>query len=56
MPSIEGIRMPLNLYVVLKEPGPLAGMSYPGPLTPWENIGEAGFSSVVCLCDSQVPL
>lgn len=55
MPSIDGIRMPLNLYVVLKEPGPLAGMSYPGPRTPWENIGEAGFSSVVCLCDFQVP-
>ena len=54
MPVIEGIRIPLNLYVVLKEPSLLAGMSYPGTRTPWEKIGDAGFSNVVCLCDSKV--
>lgn len=54
MPVIDGIRIPLNLYVVLKEPALLAGMSYPGMRTPWENIGGAGFSGVVCLCDSKV--
>ena len=54
MPEIDGIRIPLNLYVVLKEPALLAGMSYPGMRTPWENIGNAGFSGVVCLCDSEV--
>ena len=54
MPVIEGIRIPLNLYVVLKEPVLLAGMSHPGMRTPWEKIGDAGFSSVVCLCDSKV--
>jgi len=54
MPVIDGIRIPLNLYVVLKEPAPLAGMSYPGIRTPWEKIGNAGFSGIVCLCDSEV--
>ncbi|MDY9925122.1 tyrosine-protein phosphatase [Methanosarcina sp.] len=54
MPVIDGIRIPLNLYVAIKEPALLAGMSYPGMRTPWENIGDAGFSGVVCLCDSKV--
>jgi len=54
MPAIDGIRIPLNLYVVLKEPALLAGMSYPGMRTPWNNIRDAGFSGVVCLCDSKV--
>jgi len=54
MPAIEGIRVPMNFYVVLKEPAPLAGMSYPRMHTPWEKIGNAGFSSIVCLCDSEV--
>ncbi len=44
----------MNFYVVLKEPVPLAGMSYPSAYTPWEKIRNAGFSSVVCLCDSEV--
>lgn len=54
MPAIEGISIPLNLYVILKEPAMLAGMSYPGMRTPWKNIRAAGFSSIVCLCDSKV--
>jgi protein-tyrosine phosphatase len=54
MPLIDGIRIPMNLYVVLKEPALLAGMSYPGTRTPWVKIGDAGFSNVVCLCDSKV--
>lgn len=54
MPAIKGIRIPLNLYVVLKEPALLAGMSYPGTRTPWKNISDAGFSSIVCLCDSKI--
>jgi protein-tyrosine phosphatase len=55
MPMIEGIRVPMNFYVVLKDPALLAGMSYPAMHTPWEKIGDAGFSGVVCLCDSEVP-
>jgi len=54
MPSIEGIRIPLNFYIVLKEPVLLAGMSRPGKSTPWEKIGEAGFSNIVCLSDPEV--
>ncbi|WP_239450961.1 protein-tyrosine phosphatase family protein [Methanosarcina horonobensis] len=54
MPSIEGIRIPLNFYIVLKEPVLLAGMSRPRKATPWEKIGEAGFSNVVCLSSSEV--
>lgn len=54
MPVIDGIRIPFNLYVVLKEPALLAGMSYPGMRTPWKNMGNAGFSGVVCLCGSKV--
>ena len=54
MPSIEGIRIPLNFYVVLKEPVLLAGMSHPRKATPWEKIGEAGFSNVVCLSSPEV--
>jgi protein-tyrosine phosphatase len=54
MPKIEGIRIPINLYVVLKEPVLLAGMSNPRMNTPWEKIGNAGFSNVVCLSDYKV--
>lgn len=54
MPAIDGVKIPLNLYVVLKEPALLAGMSYPEMRTPWKNIRDAGFSGVVCLCDSKV--
>lgn len=54
MPVIEGIRIPLNFYVILKEPVPLAGMSYPRMYTPCEKIRNAGFSGIVCLCDSEV--
>ncbi len=54
MPKIGGIRIPANLYVVLKEPALLAGMSLPGKSTPWEKIGDAGFSNVVCLSHLKV--
>ena len=36
MPVIEGIRIPLNIYIILKEPMLLAGMSYFGMRTPWK--------------------
>jgi protein-tyrosine phosphatase len=54
IPKIDDIRIPYNLYVVLKEPALLAGMSRPGNSTPWERIGDAGFSNVVCLSNSKV--
>lgn len=54
MPKIDGIRIPANLYIVLKEPALLAGMAFPGKSTPWEKIRDAGFSNVVCLSYSRV--
>lgn len=54
MPQIEGFRIPINLYVVLKEPVLLAGMPYPRMNMDWEMIGSAGFSNVVCLSDNKV--
>ena len=54
MPKIDGIKIPANLYVVLKKPALLAGMALPGKSTPWEKIGDAGFSNVVCLSHSKV--
>jgi protein-tyrosine phosphatase len=54
MPVIDGIRIPEDLYAVLKDPFLLAGMSYPSVFTPWEEIHEAGFSNIVCLADSKV--
>lgn len=53
-PLICGMRMPLDLYIVLEKPALLAGMAYPGIRTPWEKLAEAGFSNIVCLCDSKV--
>jgi hypothetical protein len=49
MPLVAGTRVPGDLYWVLSEPAPLAGMRYPGSATPWEGIYEAGFRHVVCL-------
>lgn len=54
MPEIAGIKIPSSFYVVLSEPAFLAGMALPGRYTPWENIGSAGFSHVVCLSHSKV--
>lgn len=49
MPSIPGLRMPYELYWVLQHPAPLAGMPYPSPRTPWQDIAAAGFRYVICL-------
>ena len=54
MPAIDGLKMPRNFYIVLREPSLLAGMSYPEVFTPWEKMKAAGFTGVVCLCDSRV--
>lgn len=54
MPKIDGIKIPANLYVVIKKPALFAGMALPGKSTPWENIKNAGFLNVVCLSHSKV--
>jgi Tyrosine phosphatase family len=49
MLSISGLRMPYEFYWVLQHPAPLAGMPYPSPRTPWQDIAAAGFRHVICL-------
>jgi hypothetical protein len=49
MPPITGLAVPNEFYWVLRQPAPLAGMSYPSPRTPWQNLAAAGFHHVVCL-------
>lgn len=54
MPIVDGVAMPRDFYVVLKEPALLAGMCYPWRATPWKNLGATGFANIVCLADEQV--
>jgi hypothetical protein len=54
MPKIDGIVIPHDLYVVMKEPAPMAGMYFPRGRTPWKNLSSAGSGSIVCLVDQQV--
>jgi protein-tyrosine phosphatase len=54
LPKIDGIVIPHDLYVVMKEPAPMAGMYFPRGRTPWKNLSSAGFGSIVCLVDQQV--
>lgn len=51
---ITGLEIPRQIYPVLTEPAPLAGMSYPGPGTPWARLFSIGFKNVVCLCGERV--
>ena len=49
MPPITGLVVPHDFYWVLQQPAPLAGMAYPSPRTPWQDLVTAGFRHVVCL-------
>ncbi|MGH8066514.1 MAG: protein-tyrosine phosphatase family protein [Candidatus Entotheonellia bacterium] len=49
MPPITGLAVPDDFYWVLQHPAPLAGMPYPSPRTPWQDLAAAGFRHVVCL-------
>ena len=49
MPSIPGLAVPYDFYCVLRQPAPLAGMPYPSPRTPWQDLAAAGFRHVICL-------
>lgn len=48
-PPVLGLRVPGDLYWVLREPAPLAGMKLPGPNWPWAAIYDSGFSDLVSL-------
>lgn len=49
MSLITGLAVPDEFYWVLQQPAPLAGMSYPSPRTPWQDLAAAGFRHVVCV-------
>lgn len=54
MPRLPGLGVPEDLYWILQEPAPLAGMRMPRSNTPWEALHEAGFKHVANLT-SAVP-
>lgn len=49
LPPVEGVTIPQELYWVLSNPAPLAGMRYPRPGFPWAALARSGFSRVVRL-------
>jgi hypothetical protein len=48
-PKLSGIEVPKEFYWVLDSPAPLAGMRYPNETTPWLQINEFGFTSLISL-------
>ncbi len=53
MPPIQEIQIPQELYWILRDPVPLAGMFYPSTSTPWRDMKATGFSHVICLTDNR---
>jgi len=49
MPSVSGLSVPAQFYLITREPAPLAGMPYPGPNTPWQGYYDLGLRHVVSL-------
>jgi protein-tyrosine phosphatase len=53
MPYIDGLFTPGRFYQVIKEPAPLAGMSYPRDPFPWALLPYFGYKYVVSLTAEQ---
>lgn len=53
MPSVRGITVPEDFYVVLASPALLAGMRRPLGNTPWSKMSELGFRHVICLAEGE---
>jgi hypothetical protein len=52
MPQIPGTKVPESLYLVTREPAPLAGMEYPRwEGLSWPLLAGLGLEHVVCLTD-----
>jgi len=50
MPMIEGVDVPQQVYLVTRQPAPLAGMAYPdGSGRRWKALAGMGVESVLCL-------
>ena len=54
LPSVPGLDTPQRFYQVLRDPAPLAGMSFPKRPC-WHAVADAGFASIVCLTDDTSP-
>lgn len=54
MPTLTGIAVPAEAYVVLNTPAILAGMSYPNDQR-WAGLSALGIKWVVCLTEDAVP-
>jgi protein tyrosine phosphatase len=52
MPRFPGLRTPHDLFCVMTAPALLGGMAYPIQGTPWAEISEAGFRSLVSLTET----
>jgi len=48
------LAVPAELYWVIRQPAPLAGMSYPRRQS-WDALRQAGFAHVVCLTHADAP-
>lgn len=55
MPRLSGIRVPQELYTVLQDPAPLAGMAYPSWPPAWEDLYGLGLRHIVCLTHEHPP-
>jgi len=52
MPLVPGARVPHDIYLVTREPAPLAGMKYPDwDGLSWPSLANLGLEHVVCLTD-----
>jgi protein-tyrosine phosphatase len=49
MPTLPGLIVPAQFYLVTRQPGLLAGMPYPTPDTPWQALYDLGIRHVVSL-------
>ncbi len=55
MPSLDGVRVPQDLYVVLDDSYLLGGMRYPSFGVPWQQLYDKGFRGIVCLAGLGIP-
>jgi protein-tyrosine phosphatase len=52
MPAVPGAHVPRDVYLVAREPAPLAGMVFPGwEGLSWPGLAALGVHGVVCLTD-----
>jgi len=56
MPRVSGTIVPHSLYLVMRDPAPLAGMAFPDwDGMSWANLAGLGLKHVVCLTDEVCP-